>query len=106
MDMVEQKKDESVEEKDESLEEAVETPEASVENNAGEKPDEDSKPLTSADIRNGSYFVLVIAAVFVINAMETGSYRTPWPVAIIVSLVGLGLLAYSFVKEKQEKGGS
>jgi len=106
MDMVEQKKDESVEEKDESVEEAVETPEASVEDTAGEKPDEDPKPLTSSDIRNGSYFVLVIAAVFVINAMETGSYRTPWPVAIIVSLVGLGLFAYSFVKEKQEKDSS
>ena len=93
-------------ENDESVEETVDAPEASVEGESADKTDETQKPLTSIDIRNGSYFVLVIAAIFVINAMETGSYRTPWPVAIIVSLVGLGLLAYSFVKEKQEKDAS
>lgn len=99
MDMVEQERDKSVEEEKEA-------PETSPKGDATERPDDDSKPLSASDIRNGSYFVLVIAAVFVINAMETGSYRTPWPVAIIVSLAGLGLLVYSFVKEKQEKDAS
>lgn len=90
-------------ENEESVEEAKEAPGVSVEGGTAENLDESNKPTSSADIRNGAYFVLVIAAIFVINAMETGSYRTPWPVAIIVSLVGLGLLGYSFVKEKQEK---
>jgi hypothetical protein len=40
--------------------------------------------------------VLFIGAVFVVNAMETGSYRTPWPVAIITTLAGLGLFCYSW----------
>lgn len=71
----------------------------------GAQEEQENKPLTAVDIRNASYFVLTIAAIFVINAMETGSYRTPWPVAITVSLVGFGLLAYSFVKAKREKGG-
>lgn len=61
------------------------------------------KRTTAADTRNASYFVLTIAAIFVINAMETGSYRTPWPVAIVVSAAGLGLLAYSFIKANREK---
>jgi len=34
--------------------------------------------------------------------METGSYRTPWPVAIVVTIAGLGLLVYSFIKAKRE----
>ena len=93
-------------EKDEPMEEVTEAPEASAEGDATGEADEPRQPLSSGDIRNGSYFILVIAAVFVINAMETGSYRTPWPVAILVSLFGLGLLAYSFVKEKQEKDAS
>ena len=58
--------------------------------------------ISSADLRNASYFILFIAAVFVVNAMETGSYRTPWPVAIIVSLAGLGLYGYSFMKERRD----
>lgn len=70
------------------------------EKQAGEQQ---KKPGTAADIRSAAYFVLVIAAVFVINAMETGSYRTPWPVAIVVSAVGLGLLAYSFIKSSRKK---
>jgi hypothetical protein len=60
-----------------------------------DKPKDDEvhkerKPASAADIRYVAWFVLVIAAVFVINAMESGSYRTPWPV-------------YSFVKGKEEK---
>ena len=59
--------------------------------------------ISAADLRNASYFVLFIAAIFVVNAMETGSYRTPWPVAIIVSLAGLGLYGYSFIGKKEER---
>ena len=71
------------------------------EKNDGLNNHEQEKP-SAADFRNAAYVVLFIAAVFVVNAMETGSYRTPWPVAIIVSLVGIGLYAYSFIKNKQE----
>jgi hypothetical protein len=62
----------------------------------------DRKQVSAKDIRYAAYFVLVIAAIFVTNAMETGSYRTPWPVAAVVSIVGLGLLVYSFVKAAKE----
>jgi len=53
--------------------------------------------------RETSYGVLFIAAVFIINAMETGSYRTPWPVAIVVSLIGLGLYGYSWHLQSKKK---
>jgi len=52
--------------------------------------------------REASYGVLFIAAVFVINAMETASYRTPWPVAIVVSLTGLGLYGYSWLLQSKK----
>ena len=52
--------------------------------------------------RETSYGVLFIAAVFVINALETGSYRTPWPVAIVVSLIGLGLFGYSWFLQSKK----
>ena len=51
--------------------------------------------------RETSYGVLFIAAVFIINAMETGSYRTPWPLAIVVSLIGLGLYGYSWLLQSK-----
>ena len=51
--------------------------------------------------RKTSYGVLFIAAVFIINAMETGSYRTPWPLAIVVSLIGLGLYGYSWLLQSK-----
>ena len=63
--------------------------------------EESGGSISTDDLRNASYFVLFIAAIFVVNAMETGSYRTPWPVAIIVLLVGVGLYVYSLVKKKQ-----
>jgi len=53
----------------------------------------------SDNFREASYVDLFIAAVFVINAMETGSYRTPWPVAIIATLLGFGLLGYSLFQK-------
>jgi len=61
------------------------------------------KPKTYRGYRETSYGVLLIAAVFIINAMETGSYRTPWPVAIVVSLIGLGLYGYSRHLQSREK---
>lgn len=56
----------------------------------------DKKKSPAKNLRELSYMVLFIAAVFVINAMETGSYRTPWPVAVITAALGFGLLVYSF----------
>lgn len=58
--------------------------------------DKESPQENSARFREASYVVLFIAAVFVVNAMETGSYRTPWPVAIITTITGLGLFGYSW----------
>ena len=78
----------------------------SAEENIGQLENEEipaeRKPVSAKDIRYAACFVLVIAAIFVINAMEAGSYRTPWPVAAVVSLVGLAILAYSFVKAAKE----
>lgn len=57
---------------------------------------EEHEGTGAGNYREASYVVLFIAAVFVINAMETGSYRTPWPVAIVTTLAGFGLFAYSW----------
>ena len=62
----------------------------------------DKKPTHSANFREASYFVMFVGAVFVINAMETGSYRTPWPVAIITTLAGLGLFGYSLYQQSRK----
>jgi len=35
--------------------------------------------------------------------METGSYRTPWPVAIVTLLIGLGLFGYSWHLQSSAK---
>jgi hypothetical protein len=56
----------------------------------------------SNNIREVSYMVLFIAAVFVINAMETGSYRTPWPVAVFTAVLGFGLLGYSLYLQSRD----
>lgn len=105
--MTEQKK-EQVTDQDEPVQQNLFTAgNTAAETEAGEdQTDQGQKPLSAVDIRNASYFVLTIAAIFVINAMETGSYRTPWPVAIVVSLAGFGLLAYSFIKAKREESGA
>jgi len=55
------------------------------------------------NLREVSYVMLFIAAVFVINAMETGSYRTPWPVAIAISVLGFGLFGYSWHLQSRSK---
>ena len=71
----------------------------------GEESPKENFLETSGKFREASYVVLFIAAVFVVNAMETGSYRTPWPVAIITALAGLGIFGYSWylrAKAKEE----
>ena len=60
------------------------------------------KQKHSANFREASYFVMFVGAVFVINAMETGSYRTPWPVAIVTALAGIGLLGYSLYQQSRK----
>lgn len=67
-----------------------------AETRVAEPEQEDENRPPSANFREASYVVLFIAAVFIINAMETGSYRTPWPVAIVTLLAGLGLFGYSW----------
>jgi hypothetical protein len=68
------------------------------------EPGHDEKPQSiSGKFREASYVVLFIAAVFVINAMETGSYRTPWPVALVTLLAGLGLFGYSWYLQSRPK---
>ena len=65
-------------------------------NTASQENQEENNQLTGSEtFREISYVVLFIGAVFIINAMETGSYRTPWPVAILTSLAGLGIFGYS-----------
>jgi len=66
-----------------------------------EQDHEEETQTTPGTFREASYVVLFIAAVFVINAMETGSYRTPWPVAIVTALLGFGLLGYSLFQKPQ-----
>ena len=53
--------------------------------------------------REASYVVLFVAAIFVINAMETGSYRTPWSVAIITAMAGFGLFGYSWYLQSRRQ---
>jgi hypothetical protein len=59
----------------------------------------DEHPASPESFRAASYFVLFI----VVNAMETGSYRTPWPVAIVTLLIGLGLFGYSWHLQSSAK---
>ena len=66
------------------------------------RPDSGEQGPTYRDFLNISYVILTIAAIFLINAMETGSYRTPWPLALGVTLLGAGLFAYALNRKKQE----
>ena len=78
----------------------TDTTKEDIQNNVTEEnPEEENQQMSSGNFREASYVVLFIAAVFVINAMETGSYRTPWPVAIVTALLGFGLLGYSFMQK-------
>ena len=75
-----------------------------IQNNMTQKKQEkESLQMRSGNLRKASYVVLFIGAVFVINAMETGSYRTPWPVAIITSLAGLALFGYSWYLQSRKQ---
>jgi len=75
---------------------------AAEETTPAEKPSAGEQKEDYKGFRETSYGVLFIGAVFVINAMETGSYRTPWPVAIVVSLIGLGLFGYSWFLQSKK----
>ncbi len=68
-----------------------------------ETPEEENQQMGSGNFREASYVILFIGAVFIINAMETGSYRTPWPVAIIITLAGLGLFGYSLYLQSRKQ---
>ena len=61
-----------------------------------EREDEKESRSAPGNLREVSYIVLFVAAVFTVNAMETGSYRTPWPVAVLTALVGIALFVYSW----------
>ncbi len=68
-----------------------------------ENPEEENQQIRSGNFREISYVILFIGAVFIINAMETGSYRTPWPVAIITTIAGLGLFGYSWYLQSRKQ---
>ena len=75
-----------------------------MQNNTPHPPqEEENNKMLSGNFREASYVVLFIGAVFVINAMETGSYRTPWPVAIITTLAGLALFGYSWYLQSRKQ---
>jgi len=59
-----------------------------------------SKPDAADDRRLICQFVLIVALIFVVPAMEKGSYRTPWPVAILVSVLALALCAWLRARNK------
>jgi hypothetical protein len=55
------------------------------------------KAQTKPNILRGlSYMVLLIAAVFVINAMTKSCCRASWTTVVFTAALGFGLLAYSF----------
>ena len=75
-----------------------------IQNSATEEnPEDENQQMSSGNFREISYVVLFIGAVFIINAMETGSYRTPWPVAIITTLAGIGLFGYSWYLQSRKQ---
>ncbi len=75
-----------------------------IQNNATqENPEDENQQISSGNFREISYVILFIGAVFIINAMETGSYRTPWPVAIITTLAGIGLFGYSWYLQSRKQ---
>jgi len=78
-------------------------PAEEIEPESLEQGHEEDPQSIPGNFREASYVVLFIAAVFVINAMETGSYRTPWPVAIVTLLAGLGLFGYSWYLQSRSK---
>jgi hypothetical protein len=77
--------------------------EDSQNNIAQETPEEENQQMRSVNFREISYVILFIGAVFVINAMETESYRITWPVAIITTLAGLGIFGYSWYLQSRKQ---
>lgn len=59
-------------------------------------------PPTPKDFQNIGYVLLGLTAIFAINAMETGSYRTPWPVPLGLAVLSGGLLFYGNLRKKQK----
>lgn len=57
--------------------------------------DQQDRRENSDALKELSYMILFFGAVFTVSAMETGSYRTPWPVALITLLAGIILYGYS-----------
>ena len=82
-----------------------------TENNSSEKNNDqlkneqarsDRKPVSVSDLLYAAYFVPVIAAIFVVNAMEDGRYRNPLAGGCRGFGCRLAILAYSFVKAAKE----
>ncbi len=53
--------------------------------------------------RGASYMVLLVAAVFVIDAMKNSCCRAPWTLAVFTAALGFGLLAYSFYHKSHDR---
>ncbi|KPJ97286.1 MAG: hypothetical protein AMJ60_11970, partial [Desulfobacterales bacterium SG8_35] len=75
---------------------SIEVPAAAAEIRSPDREHGEKSLAAPGILRGASYVLLFVAAVFVINAMETGSYRTPWPVALGAALAGFALLGYSW----------
>lgn len=47
------------------------------------------------NLKNASYVILIIAAIFLINAMEPGSIGAPWPIGITLAIAGVAMFGYA-----------
>ena len=75
-----------------NLQEFEEKSELEASNETGGK-----KAQTKPNILRGlSYMVLLIAAVFMTNAMTKSCCRASWTTVVFTAALGFGLLAYSF----------
>jgi hypothetical protein len=65
------------------------------------QPEEDlARREKAADRRLVCQFALILALVFVVAAMEEGSYRVSWPVALLVSGAALGICLRLYTRKK------
>ena len=63
------------------------------------------KAQTKPNILRGlGYMVLLIGAVFVINAMSKSCCRVSWTTVSFIAALGFGLLAYSFYHKPHVRG--
>ena len=61
------------------------------------------KAQTKPNILRGlSYMVLLIGAVFVINAMSKSCCRVSWTTVSFIATLGFGLLVYSFYHKSHD----